>query len=205
MKPFSKSELIGVTLIFLVVSFFTLFGLKDSLRKGRDAQRRADLGRISDALHNFYDEFGFFPLSQDGKIKMCKGENFDDILAKLKKERVFDRELFFQGLRPCEYGIDSFRDVTDDSRTPFLNPIPEDPKKDYGYSYLYLSNTKRFQIFAYLEGETKEDEYDSKIAARGLICGKKPCSFGKASGDTPLNISIEEYEQILLEKSKTGN
>jgi len=115
MKPFSKQELIGVTLIFIVVFGLTFIGLQASIRRSRDVQRKADLGAISDALHKFQEEFGFFPPSDGRKIRACKGNNFNEILTEIKDTETFDRELFFQGLRACEYGVDS----TDFSFTHF--------------------------------------------------------------------------------------
>ena len=205
MKPFSKQELIGVTLIFIVVFGLTFIGLQASIRRSRDVQRKADLGAISDALHKFQEEFGFFPPSDGRKIRACKGNNFNEILTEIKDTETFDRELFFQGLRACENGVNSSRDVTDDSYTPNQAVIPSDPKTNEGFSYVYFSSANRFQLYAFLEGGVDEDEYNSGVFNRNLPCGVGICSFGKSSGETPLDISIEEYEQQLLEKSKTGN
>ncbi|KKR30710.1 MAG: hypothetical protein UT61_C0003G0038 [Candidatus Woesebacteria bacterium GW2011_GWA1_39_8] len=176
MKPFSKQELIGVTLIFIVVFGLTFIGLQASIRRSRDVQRKADLGAISDALHKFQEEFGFFPPSDGRKIRACKGNNFNEILTEIK-----------------------------DTETPYLAVIPSDPKTNEGFSYVYFSSANRFQLYAFLEGGVDEDEYNSGVFNRNLPCGVGICSFGKSSGETPLDISIEEYEQQLLEKSKTGN
>jgi hypothetical protein len=136
---------------------------------------------------------------------MCKGETFDEVYADIQESKVFDRELFESGLRACEYGLDAFRDVTNDSYPAYMEVIPTDPKAKEGFAYLYISNTRRFQIYSYLEGESDEEEYNPNLVARNLDCGNKICSFGKSSGDTPLDISIEEYEKLLLEISKSGN
>ncbi len=204
MKFFTKNELISVTIIFIIVGAFTFSGLKTSIRRSRDAQRRADLGSISDALHKYQEEFGFFPPSENGKIKACKGDDFDQKLEEIKKEEKFDRNKFFEALSTCEWGQDSLIDVSEDSREPYLKTIPADPKGGVGISYLYLSNTGRFQIYAFLEGGEEEAGYSQTIVSRNLSCGNKICNHGKSSGDTPLDKSIEEYELELLEKSKTG-
>lgn len=78
-----------------------------------------------------------------------------------------------------------------------INPIPTDPLLKNGDKYLYFSNGKRFQLYASLE-LTDQDEYDEKVASRNLLCGTRVCNFGRAYGDTPLDISIEEYENKLL-------
>lgn len=83
-----------------------------------------------------------------------------------------------------------------------LSGVPKDPSTPQGYSYLYLSDGKFFQVFASFEGGPDESEYNAKIAARHLMCGKFICNYGKASGDVPLDKSIEEYENELYAKSK---
>lgn len=203
MKFFTKEELIGVFLILFLVFSLTFRGLQKAQARARDAQRKADLGVISDALHSFYEAYGYFPLSQEGKIKMCKGENFEKVLKKLQSEKVFDRNKFFEGLRGCEWGKDSFQDLLDENSPPFLKTIPSDPKANEGISYLYLSNTKRFQIYSYLEEELEDESYNRGIVERNLNCGVKICSFGKSFSDTPLDLSIEEYEEKLqVEKER---
>lgn len=201
MKAFSKNEFIGVFIIFLIVFAITFSGLQKAEMRARDAQRKSDVQEISDALQKFYSDFGFFPPEENGKIKMCKKENFDAVVNELKSLKKFDRNLFFGGLRGCEWGKDSFRDPLDDSYKPYLSTIPSDPKSGSGVSYLYFSNTRRFQIFTVLEAETEDDAYDRKVVSRKLSCGVKICSFGKSSGEIPLDISIEEYESLLEKKS----
>jgi len=101
MKPFNRQELIGVVLISLVVFSATWFNLKVAIRRSRDAQRKADLGAISDALGLYNQDFGFFPPSDNGKIKACKADNFDEIVSALSKE-TFSLNKFFEGLRSCD-------------------------------------------------------------------------------------------------------
>ncbi|MBU0570044.1 hypothetical protein KKB40_04690 [Patescibacteria group bacterium] len=204
MKSFTKNELTGVTIILLAIALATGVNLRLALRRARDAQRRADLGAVSNALHEFFEDFGFFPPAENGKIKACKGTNFDTILAEVTSQEQFDRDRFFEGLVPCRWGNDSLNDLglfSDEAKT-YLKSIPVDPKKNEGGDYIYLSNTKRFQIYSYLEGENSEEGYDMSIVGRDLMCGNKVCSFGKTYTDTPLDKSIEEYELELLEKLK---
>ncbi len=199
MKPFTRQELVVLFLTLMFVFFFTFKGLVEAERKARDAQRKADLGVISDALHSFFEVNGYFPPSENGKIKMCRGENFEKVVNELKGEGNFDRNKFFEGLRGCEWGKDSLENLLNSSDI-FLKTLPADPRTDRGITYLYLSNTARFQLYAYLEGEEKEEGFGEKIVSRNLYCGEKVCSFGKSSGDTPLDISIEDYEKSLIQK-----
>jgi hypothetical protein len=47
-----------------------------------------------------------------------------------------------------------------------------------------------------LEGE-EEAEYRQDLVEYGLMCGERVCNFGKSSGSTPLDKSIQEYENEL--------
>ncbi len=200
MKIFTKQESIVVSLIFLVVFSVTFFNMQTSLRRARDAQRKGDLGDISNSILKFKDELGFFPPSENGMIKMCKASNFNEILEKVKNRPTFDTELFFQGLRVCEWGKDGLYDVLDDSVAPYMKTLPSDPKTVNGLNYIYLASPNRFQLYSYLEGENEESGYDKGIVARQLKCGTKTCSFGKSYA-VPVERTIEDYEMELIQKS----
>lgn len=77
---------------------------------------------------------------------------------------------------------------------------PKDPGTPMGYSYLYLTDGKYFQLYASLEGGNDESVYNPSIAKLGLKCGKFMCNFGKASGDVPLDKSLQEYENEINAK-----
>lgn len=204
MKPFSKNETFAVTAILLFTFIITFYNLNISLRRSRDAQRRSDIGAIANALNKYHDDFGFFPPSKEGKIAACKGNDFDVGWEELKKNEKFDENKFFELLVSCQWGKDKLADVTDSNYPAYMNVIPGDPKGTEGLAYLYLSNTVRFQIFSYLEGKSDEIGYDESIVKRGLTCGVGfTCSFGKSYA-SPLDRSIEEYENELLEKAKVG-
>lgn len=194
---FSKQEIIVTSIILVLIVTVSLFNFRNSLMRARDVTRRDDLGAISNALGQFYEDFGYFPPGQDGKIKYCKADNFDKVLKDVQDDEVFDRNKFFEGLRGCEWGEDSFDDLLDDDYGPYIEKLPVDPKASEGLSYLYLSNGKRFQLYAHLEEGEDAQGYDTGIVDRQLLCGDKTCSFGKSFARTPLNISIEQYEEEL--------
>jgi hypothetical protein len=200
MRPFSKNEIITTSAILLIIFLFTFLNLQVSLRRSRDVQRKADLGTIFDALDEYQKDFGFFPPStSDGRILACKGDNFGPIPKTIPEGDR--RNYFFSMLRGCDWGKDSLRDVNDDSYKPYLQVIPGDPKAGQGYAYYYLSNLNRFQLYSYLEGESSETGFRKGIVDRNLMCGVNKCNFGKAYGETPLEKSIEEYENELRGKS----
>ena len=80
-----------------------------------------------------------------------------------------------------------------------MSTLQIEPQNKEGISYVYLSNRKRFQILASLEGDG-EDEYDPRIEVRAINCGVRICNFGRSSGTTPLDRSIEKYENELEEQ-----
>ena len=185
MSLFTKLEARGIAIILLALVVIATPNFIVSLRRARDAQRKADIGSIHDSLLKYQADFGHFPLSVNGKIAACEPVTFAESGG--IKSPVFS---------PCEFGKDSLRDVSDLSYPAYMSLIPNDPQKDKGYSYLYVSNGSRFQIYGTLEGKG-EDEYDESIIKRGLSCSEKICNFGKSFAKTPLNISIEEYESTL--------
>lgn len=178
MKFFSKSEFKALLIIFAGLIIISTPNFIVSLRRARDAQRKADIGSIQDALFKYQADFGSFPLSIDGKIAACEPVTFKEVGG--IKTPVFS---------VCSFGKSSLADLSDSSYPPYLKVIPNG-------SYYYFSNGSRFQIYGSLEGES-EDEYDESIIKRGIACGEKMCNFGKSSGRTPLNMSIEEYESTL--------
>lgn len=173
-------------------------------RRSRDAQRRADLGVISDALEKYKEEFGYFPPSIDGAIGACKSSMFDEKIKEVLTKKPFSQSDYILLLGPCTWGLDGLLDLMDVSHKPYLSTIPKDPRTDQGVKYLYLSNLKRYQIYAYLEGGESEIGYDESIVKRDLKCGNHVCSFGKSFSNTPLDRSIEEYEEELAKQQAEG-
>ena len=110
MRPITKNEKIGVFVVFLLLIFVTVLNLQVSIRKARDTQRRNDLGAISDSLGRYQQEFGFFPPSEDGKIKACKEDGFEEKISALEEKPDFSMSMITQAMRPCNWGIDSLRD-----------------------------------------------------------------------------------------------
>jgi hypothetical protein len=202
MRPFTKHEIIGVSIIIIIVGIFFTQGILMSLLRAGDAERMGDLNTISNGLTAFYESFGFFPPSEDGKIKACKGESFDGVLEQLKKSGKFDRTLFVSGLRACEWGHDPLSNLVTDDQTPYVQTLPRDPQTSSGLSYTYLSNGNRFQVLAHLESQ--EDFYDPTVASRNIACGNMICNVGKAYANTPLDRSIEQYEDELRQKNTSG-
>lgn len=190
MNFFSKNELKIVGSILFIISFISFFNFRLSIRRARDNQRKNDLTMLKFALGEYNRYMGAYPLSSDnGKIIACKGNDtyFDEVLKT------------WVNLRACDWGKDNLVNISDSDIPIFISPIPIDPKNMEGISFTYLSDGARCQLLAYLEG-VDEAEFDPIIQKRNINCGNKICNFGIAPGNTPLDISLEEYENQLLEK-----
>jgi type II secretory pathway pseudopilin PulG len=192
MNFFTKKETLGVGIILIILIAVSIPNFLISLARARDAQRKNDLGAIYDAIASFQRAISTFPLStKDGKIIGCVGP-----------DTKYDEKLkMWLNLRVCEWGVDGLTNLVNPSSTPFIQALPNDPRYKEGFSYHYYSNGRRFQIYAALERKD-QDEYSLAIAKLGLKCGSQICNIGKAYGDTPLDMSIEEYENKLLEEEK---
>lgn len=189
MHFFNKEELIAILFIFGILMIVSIPNFSLSIKRARDSSRKDDMGSLQAALDNYFADFGEYPKStSDGRIIGCKAPGSivrRDAKGKLLVDYV-----------PCEWGKDSLVNPIDYSRKPYISPIPNDPQKLQGMTYFYISNGLRYQLYGSLE-DTSQNEYDKRIVARGISCGARRCNFGRASGNTPLDISIEEYEDEL--------
>ncbi|OGM25163.1 hypothetical protein A2627_00130 [Candidatus Woesebacteria bacterium RIFCSPHIGHO2_01_FULL_39_28] len=182
----SRDEAVGIIVILCLVFLASFINLRKAVMRSRDNQRKADIKNIAAALDKYNKDFGKLPLSKNGFILACEPVDVVGLTIEYS---------------PCKWGKDALRDLSDLTYPPYLSSLPIDPQYNSGFNYLYISNGTRFQIYASLEG-VGDDEYNAKILARNLACGIKICDFGIALGDTPLDKSIQEYENELIQKSK---
>jgi len=173
----TKRETVSIFIILSLIFSASIYNFNIAIRRSRDAQRKADVRSITEAINKYQDDFGFLPASENGKIVACA-----------------------PAFRPCDWGKDGVFDISDPSYPPYLEKLPIDPDSKDGVSYYYESGVKKFQVLASLEGKD-EPEYDEKIEARQVNCGTKICNFGLSGGDAPLDKSVQEYEAELDEKS----
>lgn len=188
MKFFTRQETKAVLIILVILILVSLPNFLISLRKARDAQRKADVGLIHDSLLRYQADFGSFPLGEEGKIAACEPVTVREV----GQEKVFD-------FSPCQWGKDALADLADPAYPAYIQRLPLDPRHNQGVSYYYFSNGARFQIYAALEGKD-EDEYDPAIIKRNIQCGSQICNFGRSFSQTPLDKSIEEYENEVRSK-----
>jgi type II secretory pathway pseudopilin PulG len=203
MKYFKTHELVIVLAVLSTIGIFSIYNLRIAQRRARDFQRKDDISNLANALFYYREDLGFYPPSSpDGKIIACHTdeqllEDSDELTSKF----ILSNESMF---RQCQYGYDSIEETFKHNPKTYIKIIPGDPKTIEGYSYRYVSTDDSFQLFASLESD-RQDEFDSKIKSRSLICGIGICNFGKSSPGTPLDKSLEEYENEILNKVKKNN
>ncbi|MBN1168793.1 hypothetical protein JXA63_02785 [Candidatus Woesebacteria bacterium] len=198
MKFFTKSEIKIVAGVLMFLFLISSYNFRLALRRARDAQRKADLGEIEKALLSYHRDFGYFPPSnEDGEIVACFDGDIKDLVVPKDVNGNTDIKAYFKQFRGCEWGNDGLRDVTEPEYPAYSDRLPGDPSIMDGFSYKYISNFTRFQLYAHLEGKDSEDEYKKEIELRDLDCGVSVCNFGIGYGKTPLDVSIEKYESSL--------
>lgn len=184
MNKFSKEELVGVTVIFLLLLVISIPNFALSIRRSRDQNRRDDIGGLTHGLEEYYADFGVFPKSNsEGEMIACKKPE-DTVLVDEKGRLIID-------LVPCVWGRDALVDLTPESNKVYIKALPVDPTHAKGDKYMYLSDGYRYQVLSALES-ADEASYDAGIFTRKIMCGARVCNMGK-SYNSPLNKSIEEY------------
>lgn len=158
-KGMTRNEFLVVVGILAAIILVALPNFSSSKVQARDVQRKNDLKHIRAALSDYFKDFSAYPRVKDGKILACGTS---------------------EKLEPCEWAIDTLRDLRDPAYPSYINPLPRDPQHER--TYFYVSNTRNFQIFASLE-ETRDREYNKRVEERKLPCGKKICNFGVASSN----------------------
>lgn len=206
---FTKNEFIAVALIIFAVFLVSLGNYTTALRRARDMQRKNDVRLVSNLVDQYHREYGFYPPSNEaGQISACfelvELEEFRASLSARPESTRFDRDAFFEILHGCDWGEDGLPEPTTEDTRTYIEVLPRDPRASEGVAYFYASNGDFYQIYTYLEGESDEAEYNEGIVGRGLSCGVRTCNFGLSNGNTPLDKSIEEYQNELLEMRMRG-
>jgi hypothetical protein len=190
MKRFTKSEIISIVIIFTVLIAVSIPNFIISLRRARDQVRRDDMGVMVYAFGQYQSDNETFPKSSpDGRIINCLSPGDKPVKNKLGN--------WVLNLIPCEWGVDAFSDLI--TGRVYRAILPRDPDYQKGAKYLYFSDGERYQIYAAMEG-MDEAEVDPKIIARNLMCGSRVCNTGRFY-NVPIDISIEEYNNILIEQN----
>lgn len=193
MRRFSKEELVAVVVIFLILGGISTPNFISSLMRGRDQNRKDDMGNITKFLSTYQGDFNSYPLStEDGKIVACKRPE-DTVEVDKKGNLIVD-------LIPCVWGKDKIVDLTPGSTKVYIEVLPGDPLLDKGVTYKYFSDGARFQIFAALENE-KDPEYDEKVIKRNISCGERICNLGRSYG-CDIEKTLEQCQLEAMQKTQ---
>jgi len=168
-KGFTLVELLIVMAILGVLVALVAGNFRSSQIRGRDAQRKSDLKQLSIALELFFNDFGYYPPSSNGKISGCP---------------------FISGVTHlCEWGEKiKFSSTFSQGEVIYLSNIPADPSSDYEYYYnLPDGNNKKFQLFARIENSEDQDCMCGDCENPPVLsfnCGSSPCNFSITSSNT---------------------
>jgi len=201
MRSLTKSELgvMFVTLAFIAI--LSLLNFQKAIRRSRDNVRKDDINYVRNQLVVYRDEAGFLPLStEDGAIKACAPENIDQLVSDINAQKIMTKE-YLESLVACPWGDAKLVDFI--TGIVYIENLPKDPRWEDGSSYRYISNGRLFQLLANLEGVGEEVEIKDEIIARNIACGSVVCNFGRGYEKTPLDKTLEEYEnELAKEKNK---
>ncbi|MFZ5366301.1 MAG: type II secretion system protein [Patescibacteria group bacterium] len=142
---FTLVELLVVMAILAILATVSLANFRTSQIKARDAQRKADLRQIANALEAYMNDHGGYPTASSGKIKACECG---------------------KGTTECNWDEDTGqREFCDASNTVYMTKVPGDPLGP-AQSYCYKSNGSYFQLYAKLEN-TKDQEAKLNVSCEG--------------------------------------
>ncbi|MFH1561086.1 MAG: prepilin-type N-terminal cleavage/methylation domain-containing protein [Patescibacteria group bacterium] len=137
---FTLVELLIVVAILGMLAAVGLGQYRTSQLKGRDAQRKADLGNLSRALEMYYNDFEAYPESDDDALIVVDGG-------------------------PLPWGSEF---STDEAIYMKVLPVdPQSPSQDYCYE---SSDGSYFFVFAALENENDSDCVETYTCNSGDYC-----------------------------------
>ena len=162
-QGFTLIELVVAMMIIAVLSTAGISNYISSLKKGRDAQRKADLAQLQRSLEAYAnDNKGAYPVSDaSGNILGCPTDT--------------------AGV--CDWGSGSFRDT---NGAIYMNKLIKDPTTSQNYFYV-SGGEGNYQIYSRLENSKdlcftnstdmcKSNGFVNTVCGQGLLC-----NYGVAS------------------------
>jgi len=148
--PINRKPILGFTLIELLV-VIAVIGILTSLimvnfnaarARARDVERKSDLDQIKKALQMYYNDFGFYPEDDEGRIKACD--------------------------RPrLEWGEEEFKC----GEMVYMKVLPEDPTAGSTYHYSQQASGQDFCLWATLENKSDGDIAQSQARCADCSVG----------------------------------
>lgn len=167
-----KNNHLGFTLMELVISMAILAILStagvsnyvSSLKKGRDAQRKSDLGQLQRALELYSnDHQGQYPNGSSGQIAGCPADSDT----------------------ACAWGTGEFKASADGA--VYMKKMVADPQS--AKNYYYVSDNRTYQLYALLENTNdlcfdNNPENCKTDGFTGINCAANVlCNYGVASSN----------------------
>jgi len=151
-RGFTLIEILIVIAILGILAVSLLGNYISSAKKGRDAQRKSDLGQLQKALEMYYSDMGSYPIGTSGQIMGCPSGT----------ACVWGATGDTGHLRSAATG-----------GTTYMRVIPKDPGT---YTYCYISDDGTyFKIYAKFENTS-----DLK-ATLAVSCNGTTYNYGVAS------------------------
>lgn len=133
---FTLIELLIVITIIGILSALVMTNVSGVRERARDARRKSDLNSIKTALRLYYNDFGSFPTSTNGRINGC-----------------------VNGSTTCEWG-EAFA-----STNTYMNALPLDPSSSTSnpqyYTYTQI-DADSYTLSADIENQSDPDIADSQ-------------------------------------------
>lgn len=159
-KGFTLMEILIAMAIVGILSGVGFSSFTTSIKKTRDAERKADLSSITKALEAYNSDFGVYPPAQSERISGCgDGDTTNEI----------------DGTQTCSWGAA----FSLDSGKVYMKTLPREGRDSYFYVYRVSTDQKKFQLFTHLETSTDQD-IDNSIS---VVCNEygEECNYGVAS------------------------
>lgn len=165
-SAFTLVELLIVISVLGVLITLTAGGLRNSLFRGSDAQRKSDLKQIASALESYLNDHGVYPNDSGGLILACPSTTNT----------------------ACAWGESEMTDT----KTVYFRVVPKDPAEEFNYYYRIVPDAdapnKKFQLFAHLESSYDKNCLEANCkdptVPAGVSCGNESCNFAITSTNT---------------------
>lgn len=165
---FTLVELMVVMVILGILAAMVGGNFQSSQIKGRDAQRKSDLGQVKLALEAYVNDYGVYPAANvSGEIMACD----DPVVA-------------------CPWG----EAMQDGNNTVYMIKLPSD-RQAPSRQFTYRTNATQtsYWILTSLEN-TRDQDWNEAVEDFEITCGIEICNFGVSSANTTIEQADEGGE-----------
>jgi type II secretion system protein G len=153
-KGFTLIELLVVISIISILTIITVSQFQTAKKKANDVARKGDLSALSKALLMYYADYGKFPPSDSGMIRVT-----DNVPPAVAKDIEWGGEFSDNAVPPYVY----------------MKVMPKEKNVNFPFCYVADPTGQKFGLFAMLESTT--DSQCIMNGANGMYnhCGKHYC------------------------------